>query len=177
PDGADGDAAGEAFDKVARLLGLPYPGGPEVEKLARAGNPSAVAFPRSMLDSGDFNFSFSGLKTSVRTHWQKANRASLPDICASFQQAVTDVLVGKTMRAARKFGVRAVTLSGGVSCNKFLRAAFERAAERDGLAALVADPVYSTDNAAMIAAVAACRFERGEQSPWDLDVNPNLRLV
>ncbi|MDR1191883.1 MAG: tRNA (adenosine(37)-N6)-threonylcarbamoyltransferase complex transferase subunit TsaD [Verrucomicrobiales bacterium] len=171
------DAAGESFDKVAKLLGLPYPGGPEVERLARQGNPAAVAFPRGMLDSGDFNFSFSGLKTSVRTHWHKERRASLPDICASFQQAVTEVLVKKTMRAARQHNVRVVTLSGGVSGNQFLCAAFAQAAERDGLTALVADPRYSTDNAAMIAAVAACRFERGERSPWDLDVNPNLRLA
>jgi N6-L-threonylcarbamoyladenine synthase len=171
------DAAGEAFDKVAKMLGLPYPGGPEVEKQAHSGNPQAVDFPRSMLDSGDFNFSFSGLKTAVRVHLQKAERASLADVCASFQQAAIDVLVKKTMRAARKLGVGTVTMSGGVSCNKTLRLAFEKAAARDGLESLVAEPIYSTDNAAMIAAVAACRLERGEQSAWDLDVNPGLRLA
>jgi N6-L-threonylcarbamoyladenine synthase len=171
------DAAGEAFDKVAKMLGLPYPGGPEVERLARQGDPRAVAFPRSMLDSGDFNFSFSGLKTAVRVHLQKPGRASTADLCASFQQAVSDVLVKKTIRAAQQLGATAFTVSGGVSCNRTLRAAFERAAAREGLAALVAEPEYSTDNAAMIAAVAACRFERGETSPWDLDVNPNLRLA
>jgi N6-L-threonylcarbamoyladenine synthase len=171
------DAAGEAFDKVAKMLGLPYPGGPEVEKQARQGNPAAVNFPRGMLDSGDFNFSFSGLKTAVRVHLQKAGRAPLADVCASFQQAAADVLVKKTMRAAKKLGVGTVTMSGGVSCNQALRSAFEKAASREGLEALVADPVYSTDNAAMIAAVAACRLERGETSPWNLDVNPNLRLA
>ncbi|MDR0534338.1 MAG: tRNA (adenosine(37)-N6)-threonylcarbamoyltransferase complex transferase subunit TsaD [Verrucomicrobiales bacterium] len=171
------DAAGEAFDKVAKMLGLPYPGGPEVEKQARQGNPAAVDFPRSMLDSGDFNFSFSGLKTSVRVHLQKPDHAPVADICASFQQAVADVLVKKTIRAAKKLKVGTVTLSGGVSCNKALRSAFEKAANDKGLEALVAEPIYSTDNAAMIAAVAACRLERGETSPWDLDVNPNLRLA
>ncbi|MDR1304172.1 MAG: tRNA (adenosine(37)-N6)-threonylcarbamoyltransferase complex transferase subunit TsaD [Verrucomicrobiales bacterium] len=171
------DAAGEAFDKVARLLGLPYPGGPEVERLARQGDPRAVKFPRSMLDSGDDNFSFSGLKTAVRVHLQKPGRAAPADVCAAFQQAVSEVLVGKTVRAARRLGADTFTVSGGVSCNRTLRAAFEQAADRAGLQALVAAPEYSTDNAAMIAAVAACRFERGEQSPWDLDVNPNLRLA
>ncbi|MDR1144641.1 MAG: tRNA (adenosine(37)-N6)-threonylcarbamoyltransferase complex transferase subunit TsaD [Verrucomicrobiales bacterium] len=171
------DAAGEAFDKVARLLGLPYPGGPEVEQLARQGDPRAVKFPRSLLNSGDDNFSFSGLKTAVRAHLQKPGRAAPADICAAFQQAVSDVLVGKTVRAAQRLGATAFTVSGGVSCNQTLRAAFEQAADRAGLQALVAAPAYSTDNAAMIAAVAACRFERGERSPWNLDVNPNLRLA
>ena len=113
----------------------------------------------------------------MRVHLQKADKASLADICASFQQAAIDVLVRKTMRAARSCGVNIVTMSGGVSCNKTLRAAFEQAAANDGLQALVAEPVFSTDNAAMIAVVAACRLEQGEKSPWELDVNPNLRLA
>ncbi|MDD5261755.1 MAG: tRNA (adenosine(37)-N6)-threonylcarbamoyltransferase complex transferase subunit TsaD [Methylacidiphilales bacterium] len=171
------DAAGEAFDKVAKLLGLPYPGGPEVEKAAREGNPSAVDFPRSMLDSGDFNFSFSGLKTAVRIHLQRHPGISAPDVCASFQQAILDVLVAKTLRAAKHAGVKIITVSGGVSCNRALRDAMEAAAKRHGMECRVADPGLSTDNAAMIAAVGACRLEAGLSSPWDFDIDPNWKLA
>ncbi len=120
------DAAGEAFDKVGKLLGLPYPGGPNIDRLAREGNPRAHAFPRSMLDSRDFDFSFSGLKTAVRYLLPKLESPSLPDLCASFQEAVVDVLVTKTLRAARETGQRVVAISGGVSCNSGLRARFQR---------------------------------------------------
>jgi N6-L-threonylcarbamoyladenine synthase len=115
------DAAGEAFDKVGKLLGLPYPGGPNVDRMAKQGNPARFDFPRSMLDSGDFSFSFSGLKTSVRYLLPKLAEIPLPDVCASFQEAVVDVLVEKTLRAARSTRQRVVALSGGVSCNSRLR--------------------------------------------------------
>ena len=172
------DAAGEAFDKVGKMLGLPYPGGPEIEKAAGAGNPKAFDFPRSMLDSGDLNFSFSGLKTAVRVCLQKqAGQEVSADICASFQQAVIDVLVVKTLAAARQSGVKIVTLSGGVSCNHALRQALAAAATSRGLTFLATDPVYSTDNAAMIGAVAACRVGSGLTSAWDLDIDPNWKLA
>lgn len=171
------DAAGEAFDKVAKLLGLDYPGGPEIEKQARNGNPAAVDFPRSMLDSGDLNFSFSGLKTAVRVFIGKHPDFPLADLCASFQQAVTDVLVGKARKAIRLTGCRTLALSGGVSCNGALRRAMERMAAEDGVRFLSADRVLSTDNAAMIAAAGLLRLRAGQTSPWDLDVDPNLRLA
>ena len=171
------DAAGEAFDKVAKMLGLQYPGGPEVERMAREGDPAAVDFPRSMLDSGDFNFSFSGLKTAVRVQLQKRDCPGVADLCASFQQAVLDVLAAKTVRAALHTGVRIITVSGGVSCNHALQNAMQAAAAKKGLACRMAAAALSTDNAAMIAAVAACRFELGETSAWDLDIDPNLKLA
>ena len=111
------DAAGEAFDKVGKLLGLPYPGGPNVNRLAAEGDPARYDFPRSMIDSGDFHFSFSGLKTSVRYLLPKLETLHLPDLCASFQEAVVEVLVTKTVRAAHAARRKVVAVSGGVSCN------------------------------------------------------------
>jgi N6-L-threonylcarbamoyladenine synthase len=152
------DAAGEAFDKVARLLGLPYPGGPEIERLARGGNPHAVEFPRPMLHEKNYDFSFSGLKTSVlyymRDHPLNKNKkmadSAKADIAASFQEAALDVLVKKTIRAAREFGAGAVMLSGGVAANKALRARLAREAKKIGCAFLVPDFKYNLDNGAMI---------------------------
>lgn len=171
------DAAGEAFDKVAKLLGLDYPGGPEIEKQARLGNPAAVDFPRSMMDSGDLHFSFSGLKTAVRVFRGKHPDFPLPDLCASFQQAVIDVLVRKTAKALRQTGCRTVALSGGVSCNGALREAMGRMAAAEGVRFFSADRILSTDNAAMIAAAGLLRLRAGEASSWDLDVDPNLKLA
>jgi N6-L-threonylcarbamoyladenine synthase len=171
------DAAGEAFDKVGKLLGLPYPGGPNVNRLAREGDPRRFDFPRSMLDSGDLHFSFSGLKTSVRYLLPKLDAPHLPDLCASFQEAVVDVLVEKTMRAAVATRKRTVTVSGGVSCNTRLRARFRAACDARGLELLLADPSLCTDNAAMIGYVAALMLEHGESSPLTADIDPNLRLV
>ena len=171
------DAAGEAFDKVGKLLGLPYPGGPNVDRLAKQGNPARFDFPRSMLDSGDFSFSFSGLKTSVRYLLPKLAEVPLPDVCASFQEAVVDVLVEKTMRAARATRQRVVALSGGVSCNSRLREKMGAACKARGLELLIANPALCTDNAGMIGYVAALRFARGESSPLTADIDPNLRLV
>ncbi|MEM0895440.1 MAG: tRNA (adenosine(37)-N6)-threonylcarbamoyltransferase complex transferase subunit TsaD [Verrucomicrobiota bacterium] len=175
------DAAGEAFDKVGKMLGLPYPGGPEIEMTAKDGDATAFDFPRSMLDSGDFRFSFSGLKTSVLYTVEDLDKEKrkewLADVCASFQEAVVEVLVEKTFRAARKQGCRIIGVSGGVSCNGRLRDAFEGGAKRRGLEIRFAERALTTDNAAMIAFTAAKKLAAGETSPLTADVNPNLPLV
>ncbi|MFK7912125.1 MAG: tRNA (adenosine(37)-N6)-threonylcarbamoyltransferase complex transferase subunit TsaD [Akkermansiaceae bacterium] len=177
------DAAGEAYDKVGKMLGLPYPGGPEIEKQARNGSPEAFQFPRSMMKNG-LDFSFSGLKTAVLYQLEKldpengkAPSDDIPDLCASFQQAVIDVLVSKTLRAAKRSGESTVTLSGGVSCNKALRAAMQGACEQAGVKLLISPPSVSTDNAAMIAFVALQRHLRGLHSSFHEDINPNLALI
>ncbi len=174
------DAAGEAFDKVGKLLGLPYPGGPVIDRMAREGDRERFDFPRSMLDSGDLHFSFSGLKTSVRYLLPKL--AATPDVrtedlCASFQEAVVDVLVAKTLAAARSAGRETVAISGGVSCNTRLRERMREACGRAGLELLIADPALCTDNAAMIAFVALHRVRKKAYSSWTADIDPNLRLV
>jgi N6-L-threonylcarbamoyladenine synthase len=171
------DAAGEAFDKVAKLLGLPYPGGPEIDRLAKRGDPNRFDLPRSMLGSGDFNFSFSGLKTAVRYLLPKLHGDFLADLCASFQEAVVDVLVRKTIRAVTGRGIDVVTLSGGVSCNSRLRLKIARATEDAGIELKLARPSLCTDNAAMIAYAAAQRFLHGYQSDFTEDADPNLSLV
>lgn len=179
--GTRDDAAGEAFDKVAKLLGLEYPGGPQIEENAKNGDQKKINFPRGMIGSGDLNFSFSGLKTAVRIHLSKnpkilSDKKMIADVCASFQQAVIDVLVKKTRDACKKTNTKIFTVSGGVSCNKALSEAMETMAEKENLACLIAPPNLSTDNAAMIAAVAASHLSLGEKSPWNLDVDPNLKL-
>ena len=174
------DAAGEAFDKVGKLLGLPYPGGPVIDQLARHGDPGRFDFPRSMRDSGDFAFSFSGLKTAVRYLLPKLpdrSDATLADVCASFQEAVVDVLVSKSLAAARAAGRKTVAVSGGVSCNSRLRARMAEACCKAGLELLVAEAALCTDNAAMIGYVALNRLARGVFSPLTADIDPNLRLV
>ncbi len=171
------DAAGEAFDKVGKLLGLPYPGGPNVNRLAADGNPARFDFPRSMMDSGDFAFSFSGLKTSVRYFLQKQTELPMADVCASFQEAIVDVLVAKTLRAARETGRRVIAVSGGVSCNSRLRERLAQECAKRGLELLLAEPGLCTDNAAMIAYVAALHLAEGQTSPLTTEIDPNLRLV
>jgi N6-L-threonylcarbamoyladenine synthase len=170
------DAAGEAFDKVAKLLGLGYPGGAEIDRLARSGNPKRHDFPRGMIESGDFDFSFSGLKTSVRIFLEKNGPITdgMPDICASFQAAVTEVLVAKLFRAASRMGRRIVTLSGGVSANASLRALAMARAERENIALLTAPAGLHTDNALMIAYTAAHHFAAGNTSPTSADIFPNF---
>jgi N6-L-threonylcarbamoyladenine synthase len=168
------DAAGEAFDKVAKLLGLAYPGGPEVEKCARDGDPTRFDFPRSMLDSD--NFSFSGLKTAVRYLLPKLRGDYLADVCASFQQAVVDVLVRKSIAAAKSCGVDLVTISGGVSCNQELRRQMSDACAREGFAFKSAEPWLCTDNAAMIAFAAMLRLKTGFASSVAEEIDPNLGL-
>jgi tRNA N6-adenosine threonylcarbamoyltransferase len=169
------DAAGEAFDKVAKLLGLGYPGGPEIEKHARHGDPRRFDLPRSMLDSE--NFSFSGLKTAVRYLLPKLKGDYLADLCASFQQAIVDVLVRKTIAAAKKHDVDLVTVSGGVSCNQQLRKQLGEKCEREGLEFKSAEPWLCTDNAAMIAFAASLRLQSGFESKVTEEIDPNLALA
>ena len=174
------DAAGEAFDKVGKMLGLPYPGGPEIDKLARRGDREAFDFPRSMLDSGDYAFSFSGLKTSMLyllPTLEGSVQSKMADLCASFQEAIVDVLVKKTLKAAREFGAKSISVSGGVSCNHRLREAFTQRCKRSGLDLFLAAPSLTTDNAAMIAFAALHRFQAGHRSSLEENVNPNLPLV
>jgi len=171
------DAAGEAFDKVAKLLGLPYPGGPEIDRLAKRGDPNRFDLPRSMLGSGDFNFSFSGLKTAVRYLVPKLKGDFLADLCASFQEAVVDVLVRKTIRAVTACGTNVVSVSGGVSCNSRLRLKIAIASQDAGVELKLADTSLCTDNAAMIAYTAAERFLRGYRSDFGEDADPNLSLA
>jgi N6-L-threonylcarbamoyladenine synthase len=199
------DAAGEAFDKVAKMLGLGYPGGPEIEKHARGGDPKRFDFPRSM--PGSDNFSFSGLKTAVRyllpkldvipseaernqgpslndvTAGSSASLHSaqdhklLSDLCASFQQAIIDVLVTKTIASARKYGVDLVTISGGVSCNQELRRQMQDASDRNAIELKTAEPWLCTDNAAMIAFAGLLRWRAGFQSSVTEEIDPNLKLA
>lgn len=174
------DAAGEAFDKVAKMIGLPYPGGPEIDKQARLGNPRAYSFPRSFMDGESLEFSFSGLKTAVLYELPKLNiedPATLADVCASVQEAIIEVLVEKLVLAARQTGETLVTVSGGVSCNKGLREKLTTRCTKEGLTLLLAQPDLCTDNAGMIAYAASQRFQLGQTSALEADVDPNLALV
>ncbi len=177
------DAAGEAFDKVAKLLGLEYPGGPIVSKMAEDGDPAAIDFPRPMMDSGDFDFSFSGLKTAVLYHLQASQKKSdrtksaTTNVCASFQEAVVDVLVGKTMKAVEEHQPKSVILGGGVSANQRLRSRLQEEVKQAGLEFLVAPIKYTGDNAAMIAAAGYFRARNKDFSdPMTLVAEPNLKL-
>ncbi|MEO5719467.1 MAG: tRNA (adenosine(37)-N6)-threonylcarbamoyltransferase complex transferase subunit TsaD [Chthoniobacterales bacterium] len=171
------DAAGEAFDKVGKMLGLAYPGGPEIERCATKGDPARFVLPRSMLHSGDANFSFSGLKTAVRYLLPKTTAADQADLSASFQCAVVEVLVAKTIAAARSAKRSLVTVSGGVSCNGELRRQMSLGCERAGLELRFAAPALCTDNAAMIGFAAQLHLERGESTPLTAEINPNLALA
>lgn len=182
------DAAGEAFDKVGRLLQLPYPGGPHIEKAARQGNAQAYAFPRAWLE-GTWDFSFSGLKTAVLYEVKQQapgkpmsaaaaetppDPAAVPHLAASFQAAIVEVLVGKTIAAAKEFGATEILVAGGVSANQALKAAFEAQAP---CPVRVPPLVLCTDNAAMIAAAGNFRYLAGQRDDWALDALPNWRLV
>ena len=169
------DAAGEAFDKIAKLLGLGYPGGPEIEKYAAKGDPKRFDLPRSMPDSE--NFSFSGLKTAVRYLLPTLRGDFLADICASVQAAIVDVLVSKTIAAAKKHHIDLVTVSGGVSCNRELRKQMREACKRHRLRLKIAEPWLCTDNAAMIAFAAMLKLENGYSSRVTEEIDPNLSLV
>lgn len=169
------DAAGEAFDKVARLLNLGYPGGPAIQKAAESGDAQAFKLPRARLDS-PYDFSFSGLKTAALRLVRGFEPRDLPvaDIAASFQDAIVDVLVDKTVRAADEFGARQILLGGGVAANTHLRAEMIARADRP---VLIPPPRLCVDNGAMIAAAAWWHYRAGEKSDWDLDVVPNLKLA
>ena len=170
------DAAGEAVDKVAKLLGLGYPGGPEIDRLAKAGHPKAFDFPRGMLHDANYNFSFSGLKTSVLYFLRKNSGYRVEDICASVQEAIVDVLAGKTIRAAEDTGVRTVSASGGVSINSRLRERLAAECDRRGYRLLLAPADLCTDNAAMIAALAFHKLQRDVTGDFALDVAPSIGL-
>ena len=174
------DAAGEAFDKVARAIGLGYPGGPKVDKLAREGNPLAVDFPKGKLSDNPYDFSFSGLKSAVfnylngaRMKGEEVNRA---DIAASFQKSVVDVLVDHTMQAAKDFSMKKIAIAGGVASNGALRSTMEKACRRRGYSFYRPSPVYCTDNAAMIGVAAYYEYIKGTRHGWDLNAIPNLKL-
>ena len=169
------DAAGEAFDKVARFLGLGYPGGPAIDRLSMEGDPDAVAFPRAMLDEG-YDFSFSGIKTSVITRMRKDPDLAVADVAASFQEAVVDVLVTKARRAAREVGARGMALAGGVAANSSLRERFLDACIADGLHAFLPARANCTDNAAMVAAAAWWRLQSDGPTSLEAGADPNLRL-
>jgi N6-L-threonylcarbamoyladenine synthase len=171
------DAAGEAFDKVAKLLRLSYPGGVVIDRLAKNGNPQAIAFPRALIGKESYDFSFSGLKTAVFQYVQNQvgsdldslSEAQLHDICASFQEAVVDILAKKTIRAAKAFGVKCVTMAGGVACNSRLRSLMQAEASAANLELFIPAPVYCTDNAAMIAYIGRKKLLAGERSTLQLD--------
>ena len=169
------DAAGEAFDKIAKLLGLGYPGGPEIEKHAANGEPTRFDLPRSMRDSE--NFSFSGLKTAVRYLLPKLHGDFLADICASVQAAIVDVLVSKTIAAAKEHNVDLVTVSGGVSSNRQLRKQMTEACKRSRFQLKIAEPWLCTDNAAMIAFAGMLKLQSGASSSVTEEIDPNLALA
>lgn len=174
------DAAGEAFDKVAKVLGLGYPGGPVISRLAQDGNPAAIDFPRAMMHSGNYSFSLSGLKTAVINHIRHEREAGreidLPDLAASFQQAVIDVQVAKAVRAVEQYGVSTFCLAGGVAANRALRDALSAVMESRGVHVSVPPFEHCTDNAAMIALAGTFRFQNGELLDLSAEAVPNLRL-
>ena len=174
------DAAGEAFDKIARFVGLPYPGGPEIDQLSRGGDPHAIAFPRAMLNDGTYDFSMSGLKTAVIRELRRREAAGedipLPDVAASFTEAIVDVLVAKTLAAADAHGVQTITLVGGVAANSRLREAMSDGCDRTGHRLLLPQPILCTDNGAMIAAAGHNRLVAGERTPLTLDADPGLQF-
>jgi N6-L-threonylcarbamoyladenine synthase len=177
------DAAGECFDKTGKLMGLPYPAGPEMDKLAEQGNARAFDFPRPLLQDAGDDFSFSGLKTSVRYFLRDHpglldDPQKIRDLCASIQAAIVEVLVAKTIRAAQRIGVRCVTASGGVTCNRALRQQLANACDKHRLALRLADQAFCTDNAAMIGILAGRKLLAGIPSaPLDEEINPALALA
>lgn len=174
------DAAGEAFDKVARAIGLGYPGGPKIDKVSKEGNPEAVVFPRAHIEDAPYDFSFSGVKSAVLNYingcQMKGETYCQADVAASFQKAVVDVLVEKAMYAAKEFHVDKFALAGGVASNSTLRSAMQEACEKRGIRLYYPSPVYCTDNAAMIGAAAYYEYRNGARHGWDLNAVPNLKL-
>lgn len=174
------DAAGEAFDKVARAIGLGYPGGPKIDKLAKEGNPHTIDFPRAHMEDAPYDFSFSGVKSAVLNHLNKCRMTGEPiveaDIAASFQQAVVDVLVDNAIRAAKDYHMDRLAIAGGVASNGALRAAMEAACEKEGIRFYRPSPIFCTDNAAMIGVAAYYEYRKGTRHGWDLNAVPNLKL-
>lgn len=175
------DAAGEAFDKVARALGLPYPGGPVIDKLSKEGNPAAIDFPRVYLEQDSYDFSFSGLKTAVLNYLnerrQKGEEIIVEDVAASFQQAVIEVLVDKSIRLAKEKGTDKIAIAGGVAANEGLRQLMEKRGKEENIQILYPSRILCTDNAAMIGSASYFNYIKGKVSDLDLSVAPNLELI
>lgn len=174
------DAAGEAFDKVARAIGLGYPGGPKIEKVSHEGNPHAMEFPRAKIEDGPYDFSFSGLKSAVLNYINGCNMKGIEvvqaDVAASFQKAVTDVLVGNAMKAIDEFKMDKFAIAGGVASNGTLRETMREACEKKGVKFYHPSPIFCTDNAAMIGVAAYYDFPAGKRDGLDLNAIPNLKL-
>ena len=174
------DAAGEAFDKIARAIGLGYPGGPKIDKVSKEGNPDAIRFPRAKVDGSTYDFSFSGLKSAVLIYLNSCEMKGIAvnqaDVAASFQKAVIDVLVGHSMDAVSQYHFKKFAIAGGVASNTSLRAAFEKACREKGLEFYHPSPVYCTDNAAMIGVAGYYEYCKGTRHGWDLNAVPNLKL-
>lgn len=174
------DAAGEAFDKVARAIGLGYPGGPKIDKISKEGNAQAIHFPRAKVGDGEYDFSFSGLKSAVLNYLNgcqmKGEEINTADVAASFQQAVIDVLVGHSMEAIEKYNLDKFAIAGGVASNASLRQAFEEACAKKQVEFFLPPPVLCTDNAAMIGAAAYYEYIKGVRHDYDLNAVPNLKL-
>lgn len=174
------DAAGEAFDKVARAIGLGYPGGPKIDKLAKEGNKHAISFPRAKVAENEYDFSFSGVKSAVLNYINgcnmKGEEINCADVAASFQEAVVDVLVTHAVAAAKAYGFKNVAMAGGVASNSALREGMKNACEKNGLNLYYPSPIYCTDNAAMIGAAGYYEYIRGARAGLDLNAVPNLRI-
>lgn len=174
------DAAGEAFDKVARAIGLGYPGGPKIDKLSKEGNPNAIIFPKAHINDAPYDFSFSGVKSAVLNYINgckmKGEDYNRADIAASFQKAVTDVLVENAMRAVDEYGLSKFAIAGGVASNSTLRAAMQKACEEKNVEFYYPSPIFCTDNAAMIGVAAYYEYLNGTRHGWDLNAVPNLKL-
>ena len=174
------DAAGEAFDKVARAIGLGYPGGPKIDKLAKEGNPDAIHFPRAKVEDSPYDFSFSGVKSAVLNHLNGCKMKGEPiveaDLAASFQKAVCDVLVGHAIQAVKDYKIPKLAMAGGVASNSALRAAMKEACDKQGIPLYYPSPILCTDNAAMIGAAAYYEYMAGTRSGLDLNAVPNLKL-
>lgn len=174
------DAAGEAFDKVARAIGLGYPGGPKIDKVSKEGNPDAIEFPRAHMGDTPYDFSFSGVKSAVLNYLNgckmKGETWNQADVAASFQKAVTDVLVANSMQAVKECGLRKFAIAGGVASNSALRSAMKEACEKNDIDFYYPSPIFCTDNAAMIGVAAYYEYLKGTRHGWDLNAVPNLKL-
>ena len=174
------DAAGEAFDKVARAIGLGYPGGPKIDKISKEGNPEAIKFPRAKVGENVYDFSFSGLKSAVLNYLNacqmKGETVNVPDVAASFQKAVTDVLVEHAIHGAKEYGFTKLAIAGGVASNSALRASMKAACDKAGIQFFHPSPIFCTDNAAMIGVAGYYEYIKGIRHGWDLNAVPNLKL-